>query len=202
MLALLLVSVAPSNRVLAFEPPRPVKSLLEMRQERVVVQTWDLSCGAAALTTILKYQFNDPVSERDIAKVLIRRDKYVDNPSLVRAQQGFSLLDLKRYVDARGYTGIGYGHLELDDLIELAPLIVPIRHNGYDHFVVFRGKRGNRILVADPAWGNRTLAVDAFEAEWMPYPEFGRVAFAVAEKDGTLPPNQLVPRSGDFVFLR
>jgi len=34
----------------------PVKSLLEMRRERVVVQEWDLSCGAAALATILHYQ--------------------------------------------------------------------------------------------------------------------------------------------------
>ena len=47
--------------------------------------------------------------------------------------------------------------LELEDLIERAPIIVPILANGYNHFVVFRGMRGNRVLVADPAWGNRTL---------------------------------------------
>ena len=46
----------------------PVKSLLEVRQDRVTVQQWDLSCGAAALATLLKYQYGDPVSERDIAK--------------------------------------------------------------------------------------------------------------------------------------
>ncbi len=201
-LALLLFGLAPTGLVFAVEPARPVKSLLEMRQDGVTVQKWDLSCGAAALGTVLKYQYDDPVSERDIAKALIGRDKYIDNPALVRAQEGFSLLDLKRYVDARGYTGIGYGKLELDDLIERAPIIVPISSNGYNHFVVFRGMRGNRVLVADPAWGNRTLTVDEFEDEWLTYPEFGRVGFVVAQKDGTLPPNRLAPRSDDFVFLR
>jgi predicted double-glycine peptidase len=201
-LALLLVGVASSDHVLAVEPTRPVKSLLEMRHDRVTIQAWDLSCGAAALTTILKHQFDDPLSERDIAKGLIGRNKYVDNPSLVKAQQGFSLLDLKKYVDARGYLGIGYGKLELEHLIDRAPIIVPVRHNGYNHFVVFRGIRGNRVLVADPAWGNRTLTVDEFEDEWLPYPEFGRVGFVVAHEDGTLPPNHLAPRAEDFVFLR
>ena len=47
---------------------RPVKSLLEMRHDNVVVQEWDLSCGAAALATILNYQYDDPVSEREIAE--------------------------------------------------------------------------------------------------------------------------------------
>jgi uncharacterized protein len=191
-----------SSSVLALEPPRPVKSLLETRHDRVTIQNWDLSCGAAALATILNYQYGDPVPERDIAKALIGRDKYIENPSLVKAQQGFSLLDLKKYVDARGYTGIGYGKLELAHLIERAPIIVPIGHNGYNHFVVLRGKRGNRILVADPAWGNRTLTVDEFEDEWLAYPEFGRVGFVVTHADGSQPTNRLAPRPEEFVFLR
>jgi predicted double-glycine peptidase len=202
ILALFTVGFSSSTSVLALEPPRPVKSLLEMRHDRVTIQNWDLSCGAAALATILNYQYGDPVPEREIAKGLIGRDKYLDNPSLVKAQQGFSLLDLKKYVDARGYTGIGYGKLDLDDLIERAPIVVPIRANGYNHFVVFRGIRGNRILVADPAWGNRTLTVDEFEDAWLVYPEFGRIGFVVAQRDATLPENRLAPRSEDFVFLR
>ena len=202
MLALLLLGVAPSNPVLALEPPRPVKSLLEMRHDRVAIQNWDLSCGAAAVATVLNYQYDDPVPERDIAKGLIGRDKYLDNPSLVQQQEGFSLADLKNYVDARGYTGIGYGQLELEHLIDRAPIIVPIRATGYNHFVVFRGVQGNRVLLADPAWGNRTLTIDEFEDEWIRYREFGRVGFVVAQKDGMLPPNHLAPRSDDFVFLR
>lgn len=202
IVALLLCGLSPGTPALAADQARAVKSLLEMRHEQVVIQNWDLSCGAAALATILNYQYGDTVSEREIAKGLIGRNKYIENPSLVQMQQGFSLLDLKGYVDGRGYEGIGYGGLDLDQLIERAPMIVPILTNGYNHFVVFRGMRGNRILVADPAWGNRTLTLDEFEDAWLAYPEVGRVGFVIAQQDGTLPPNRLAPRPDDFVFLR
>lgn len=180
----------------------PVRSLLEMRQDRVVVQQWDLSCGAAALATLLNYQHGDPVSEREIAKGLIEREEYLEEPLLVQARHGFSLLDLKRYVEKRGYQGIGYGQLTLQDLIERAPVIVPVRFHGYNHFVVFRGARGNRVLLADPAFGNQTMLARKFEGAWLDYAEFGKVGFVVARLDDAPPPNQLTPRPGDFVSLR
>jgi predicted double-glycine peptidase len=180
----------------------PVKSLLEMRRDRVVVQEWDLSCGAAALATLLNYQHGDPVSEREIAKGLIRREEYVENPVLVRLRHGFSLLDLKRYVEDRGYRGIGYGQLTLEDLMEQAPVMVPINTHGYNHFVVFRGALGSRVLLADPAFGNRTMLAAKFQKAWLDYPKFGRVGFVVARADDAEPPNQLAPVPSDFVFLR
>lgn len=181
---------------------RPVKSLLEMRQERVVVQNWDLSCGAAALATLLNYQHGDRVPERAVAIALVKREEYLAQPKLVRIRHGFSLLDLKRYVDKRGYEGIGFGRLTLQDLVERAPIMVPIRLYGYNHFVVFRGMRGDRVLLADPAWGNRTMRVEKFENAWFDYPDFGKVGFVVARSDGATPPNRLAPRSSDFVLLR
>ncbi len=181
---------------------KPVQSLLEMRRVNVVVQKWDLSCGAAALATLLHYQHHDFVSEREIAKRLISRKEYIEMPQLVTVRQGFSLLDLKRYVDARGYQGIGYGKLALKDLIERAPIMVPVSIHGYNHFVVFRGIRGNRVLLADPAWGNRTLLKERFEHSWIEYPEIGKVGFVVVRNGGNAMPNRLAPRSRDFVFLR
>jgi predicted double-glycine peptidase len=175
-----------------------VKSLLEMRQDGVVVQRWDLSCGAAALATILTYQYGDPVPEREITRGLIQREEYLADPRLVQARQGFSLLDLKRYVDGRGYEGIGYGAVTFEDLPELAPAIVPVSFNGYNHFVVFRGVAGDRVLLADPAFGNRTMTADAFIDAWLISPDFGRVAFVVAPGDGSTPPNHLAPRPIDF----
>ena len=199
--AILLVTSTPGETALA-AGQGAVESLLEMRHDRVVVQQWDLSCGAAALATILNYQHDDPISERDIAKGLIHRDEYVENPTLVRFRHGFSLLDLKRYVDRRGYEGKGYGQLTLDDLVERAPIMVPVRFNGYNHFVVFRGMRGNRVLLADPAFGNRTMLANSFVAAWLEYADFGRVGFVVARTDGVTGPNKLAPRALDFVSLK
>lgn len=180
----------------------PVKSLLEMRQKNVVVQKWDLSCGAAALATLLNYQLGDKITEDKIAKSLIQRKEYIDKPMLLRIQQGFSLLDLKRFVDRRGYKGIGYGKLKFSDLIKRAPLLVPVNFDGYNHFVVFRGIRGNRVLLADPAWGNRTMPRQRFESAWLEYPEFGKVGFEVIDPLKGPQPNRLAPRDSDFVMLR
>lgn len=185
--------------VVAAEDIRPVRSLLEMRRTNVEVQEWDLSCGAAALTTVLKYQHGADITEREVARVLVAREEYLERPELVQIRQGFSLLDLKRFVDGRGYRGIGYGQLELQDLVERAPILVPINTIGYNHFVVFRGMAGNRVLLADPAWGNRTMTVERFERVWIDYGRIGKVGFVVAGPDGPVPPGDLAPQPRDFL---
>lgn len=181
---------------------QPVRSMLELRREHVVVQEWDISCGAAALATLLKYQHGDDVTERQVAVALMSRPEYMQLPEIVRARQGFSLLDLKRYADARGYKGIGYGKLELEHLLQKAPIIVSIQTHGYNHFVVFRGMLGNRVLLADPAWGNRTMLATQFLDSWIDYAKLGKIGFIVARQDGQQPPNRLHPRATEFVLLR
>ncbi len=185
----------------ALAESRSVRSLLEIRWENVIVQEWDLSCGAAALATILNFQHSDPVSEREIALGMMAREEYLENPLLVRIRQGFSLLDMKRFVETRGYNGVGLGKLSFEDLLENAPLIVPINLHGYQHFVVFRGTLGNRVLLADPAYGNRTMLRSRFEQAWINFPKIGHVGFIVKRRDNLIPPNQLAPTPGDFVTL-
>ena len=181
--------------------PLPVVSLLEQRQAKVVMQGWDYSCGAASLATLLNFQHGDPVTEREIALGLMSRIEYVENPLIVNLRQGFSMADLKLYVDARGYHGRGIGRLDLDSLVERAPAMVPIMVNGSSHFVVLRGRRGNRVLLADPLFGNRTMTTDQFLAAWPEHEEFGRVGFVVERKDGLPPPNRLEPAADDFLTL-
>lgn len=181
----------------------PVKSLIEMRHQNVVIQKWDLSCGAAALTTLLNYQHGEQLTEKEVAVSLMNRPEYIDQPQLIQIREGFSLLDLKRYAEARGYKGVGLGKMEMKDLVAKAPLLVPIRTNDYNHFVVFRGMRGNRVLLADPAWGNRTMLKDEFEAAWIDYPTVGRVGFAVERKSLPQPmPHGLMATGEDYVMLR
>lgn len=180
---------------------QPVVSLQEMRRARTVVQEWDLSCGAAALATILNHQHGDPIGEREIALALVSQERYLEQPLLVRIRNGFSLLDLKRFVEARGYRGIGYGGLTLNDLVERAPIMVPVNSRGYRHFVVFRGRMGDRVLLSDPAFGTRTLTAAAFEEVWLELEELGRVGFVVSRGDEPSPPGDLAPRPEEFPTL-
>lgn len=154
---------------------KKVSSFLELRHRNVVLQRWDLSCGAASLSTLLAYQHQDPVPEREIAEAMLK----AGDPDRIRTHLGFSLLDLKRYVQARGYLGEGYGQLGLPDLAELAPAITPIRVSAYDHFVVFRGFAKGRAVLADSAYGNRTMLAEGFRKVWR-----GQIGFVVKQSGG------------------
>jgi len=184
----------------------PVLSIEELRDQGVIRQKADLSCGAAALATLLNFQFGDHVTERQVTQGLIQRQEYIEHPEVVRVREGFSLLDLKRYVTTRGYVGIGYGKLTFDDLGSLAPLIVAISPLGYNHFVVYKGIVGDKVLLGDPAYGNRTMSREKFENIWIDFPEIGKIGFIVT-RDGkpappgalTANPNLFVAPSGDFI---
>src|SRR4051794_39712255 len=160
----------------------PVRSLLEIRQAGVIVQQWDVSCGAAALATLLTYHLGDPVSEKAVAQAMLGKT----DPLRVKVRRGFSLLDLKRYAEARGFQADGYTGMSLDDLEELGPAIVAVVLDRYPHFVVFRGRSGDRVLLADPAFGNRSVEVEVFEKAWQ------KIAFVVERKGG----DKLPSRSG------
>ena len=197
-----LVALLLCSPVLAGEQ-RSVRSLLEVRRAGVMIQNWDLSCGAAALGTLLRYEFGDAVTERKIARALISRGEYIEHSELVKIREGFSLLDLKRYVQTRGYKGLGYPQLDLNDLIELAPIMVPINALGYNHFVIFRGIMGDSVLLADPAWGNRTMTIEKFQHMWLDYGgSMGHVGFVVERADGGKPLSRLQPGLSDFVMLQ
>ncbi|MBV8456451.1 MAG: C39 family peptidase [Acetobacteraceae bacterium] len=186
----------------AADDPKPVTSLIEMRHKDVVIQKWDLSCGAAALDTLLRHEWGDHVTEQDIAIGLMSRKEYIQHPQLVQLREGFSLLDLKRYVDKHGYKGIGLGDMDFDDLLKYAPLMVPVNALGYNHFVIFRGVYGNRVVLADPAWGNRTMTIEKFKRMWLNFGKLvGHVGFVVEKADGRPAVSKLAPRPSDIMTL-
>ena len=139
-------------------------SLKEIREDGVVRQQWDTSCGAAAMATVFTYTFNDPVTEREAASGLLRQTE----PLKVRHRGGFSMLDMKRYAAERGYRGIGFRDMEFEDIRYLDAPIVPVSFNGYDHYVVYKGvtPEGD-IRIGDPAFGNRILSRERFEDAWV-----------------------------------
>jgi len=185
---------AVANAAVVFAAARPdaklIHSLAEIRNAQVVRQEWDLSCGAAAVATVLTYQLGHAVTEREVALALLRRT----TPALVRSRQGFSLLDLKIYAATQGYAAAGYADMDLPDLDAAAPAIVPIRSHGFRHFVVYRGRAGGLVLVADPAFGNRTMPEAAFREAWA-----GGVGFVVFDPADPHPPNRMGAPAGLFL---
>jgi predicted double-glycine peptidase len=156
--------------------------MMETRDAQVIRQHWDLSCGAAAIATLMTYQLDRPVTEREVALAMLRRT----TPTLVRSQLGFSLLDLKIYAGRQGLAAAAFEGMTLDDLDGLAPAITPIRAHGFRHFVVYRGRRDGRVLIADPAFGNRTLPEAEFRSVWA-----GGIGFVVFDPANPRAPNRM-----------
>jgi predicted double-glycine peptidase len=152
---------------------KTVKSFKALREEGVVLQALDFSCGAAALSTVLTFAFQDPVPETDIvAAILVTGQTPKEGLQKYFRRRGFTLLDLKRATESRGYRGAGYRGMTVDDLVEsigqeYLPVLVPISPMGYYHFVVVRGLRGDRVFLADPAVGNVTMKISRFEELWV-----------------------------------
>lgn len=142
---------------------KTVRTLKEMRYEQIVRQKWDMTCGAAALSTLLTYDFKDNTPETAVVTWILRRT----DPVKMQARKGFSLLDLKHFVQARGYRAEGFSEMSLEELAGVkVPAIVPIRSKGVDHFVIVRGVFGDRVVLADPAFGNMTMKAQKFQEVW------------------------------------
>jgi hypothetical protein len=142
-----------------------VKTVKELRQQRAfsstIHQQYDFSCGSAALATLLTHHYNKPVTEAQVFEAMFQQG---DQQKIKRA--GFSLLDMKRYLESRGYQADGF-EVTLDRLGEArVPAIALIRENGYNHFVVIKGLREDRVLVGDPSIGARVMTRKEFERVW------------------------------------
>jgi hypothetical protein len=138
-----------------------VKTWKQMRFAGTVHQQFDFSCGSAALATLLTYHYNYPVTEAVIFEAMFVRG----DQQKIR-QQGFSLLDMQRFLRERGFFADGF-ELPLEKLAEAKlPAIVLISDNGYNHFVVLKGVAEGRVLLGDPATGARTVSIAHFRELW------------------------------------
>ena len=148
---------------------KPVESMLERRYRHVVRQQYDFSCGAAALATLLRYAYGLRLDEATVLAGLWG----VADPELVQTR-GFSLLEMKRYLERLGYRGRGY-EIDLSRLERInVPTIVLMDIDGYQHFVVLKTVGDGYAHVADPALGNRRYPLDEFIDSWP-----SRTVFAV-----------------------
>jgi hypothetical protein len=123
---------------------------------------------------VLTYGFRDPVTERFAAEKMLEQT----DAKKVRSQGGFSLLDLKNFVESRGYSGNAYRNMSFDDLKVFHAPIVPISMKGYNHYVVINGSASGKVQLADPAFGHRSLTVAEFEKIWL-----NGMAFVISKKE-------------------
>lgn len=140
----------------------PTVSLREARYSSMVRQQYDFSCGSAALSTLLTYHYGFAVDEQ-----VVFEEMYSRGEQEKIKKEGFSLLDMKRYLEAHGFEADGF-EAPLDKLASAeVPAIVLINDSGYNHFVVIKGIRDHRVLLGDPSGGIRSMTRAAFEGIWM-----------------------------------
>ena len=138
-----------------------VTSLKEARFRTTVPQRYDFSCGSAATATLLSYQYGLPVNEEQVFVKM-----YTNGDQAKIRKEGFSMLDMRRYLQSQGFEADGF-ELPLEKLAEEGvPAIVLLNDRGYRHFVVVKGLRNGRVLLGDPARGTRAMPRSRFEALW------------------------------------
>ena len=137
------------------------RSLKEMRWDTVVRQQYDFSCGSAAVATLLTYHYERPTSEDEVFEAMIQ----VGDREKIQAQ-GFSMLDMKRYLDSLGMQSDGF-KMKLESFLKIGvPGITLVDTQGYKHFVVVKGLDENNVLVGDPAVGAVAVPKDYFKGIW------------------------------------
>lgn len=139
----------------------PVRSLEARKFDTVVRQAYDFSCGSAALATLLTYHYERPLTEAQVFDAMWA----VGDQENIRVK-GFSLLDMKLYLESIGLKADGY-RVPLAKLKDVGvPFIALIVHRGYAHFVVVRGIAEDYVVLGDPSRGALTMRRDEFEKEW------------------------------------
>jgi predicted double-glycine peptidase len=138
-----------------------LNSVKDLRFRGTLRQQYDFSCGSAAVATLLTHHYGKPVTERFV----FERMYLAGNQQKIR-REGFSLLDMKKFLHAMGYQADGFTQ-PLDKLAQAGlPAIVLITTNGYQHFVVIKGLADGRVLIGDPAMGTLAVPLRRFEQMW------------------------------------
>jgi uncharacterized protein len=140
------------------------RTYIEIRNQNIVMQRRDYSCGAACLATLARYYWGDDVTED---MVLVALDQILTPEEIQdRIKNGLAMTDLRKAAVKLGYSAV-VGKLTFSKLQEAkVPVLVGISPEGHDHFVVYRGFDGNWVYVADPIRGNIRIPVWQFLHEW------------------------------------
>jgi predicted double-glycine peptidase len=134
------------------EPTLQRHTLKELRDQNVVKQEKDYSCGSAALATLMIYYFGHKTSEQEILTLMT--SSMTEEERRRKPLTGFSLLDLKRVALSMGYRASGF-RLTSEQLVRVS---------------------WRRVYLADPARGNLRMSLERFLDEW------GGIIFVLGKK--------------------
>ncbi|WP_457637635.1 C39 family peptidase [Oceanithermus sp.] len=142
--------------------PAPYRPL---RYTHVTGQADWYTCGAAAVSTLLTYYYNDPATEQEVLEVAFAETQASGKDPL----KGLTALSLKRALQQRGYTVKAY-RVNLEQLADYfrrggLPVVGHVTKPQL-HFLVISGivpdPRTHRlqVLLADPSWGRRIIPLE------------------------------------------
>lgn len=144
------------------EPLEVVSPVVEQKFKNIAHQTYDYSCGSAALTTLLNGYLGRQFTEKQIMDGMLKFGEY----DKIVQRRGFSLLDMKRLALALGHNANGFKG-SLEELKKAGhPAIVAIHYMNFKHFVIVKKYQNGRFFVADPALGNITFTEEKFNEIW------------------------------------
>ncbi len=128
-----------------------------MKKNLIVLQDGYKECGAASLLSIIRYY-----------KGNIALAKLVEMTNTTK--EGTNFYQLKQASEQVGLNSIGYKVDEITSLKEIKrPFICQLIDHSYEHFVVVYEVKKDKIIMMDPAFGEKCLSILDFSKLWTGY---------------------------------
>ncbi|TKX32326.1 C39 family peptidase [Campylobacter aviculae] len=169
-----------------------VKSYSEIKNKNVIRQSYEESCGASSLATLINILDDKKLSELDLLKTMSGQKLYTDMVSFA---------DLNDAVKKLGYESKSY-RIDRKSLEKLAgiPILVKIEDDPrFPHFVVIINHRGDFLQILDPSYGEYISSKRQFFSVWDRYKK-GGYALIIAPKKKLKEYKLNIPKSLNFDF--
>ena len=135
-----------------------VKSYQEIKNARTIRQSYEASCGAASMATILNLIDKQSYTEMDMIKALSKKELHTDMVSFA---------DLENALKSLKYEAKSY-KIDRNILEHLkVPVLVKIEDDPrFPHFVVIINYDGNYLVMLDPSHGEYIASKSQFYSLW------------------------------------
>ena len=143
-----------------------VKSYQEIKNEKVIRQNYEESCGAASLATLINILDDSNLTELDLLKAMSGQQLYTDMVSFA---------DLNDAVKKLGFQSKSYKiDRKILESIMSVPILVKIEDDPrFPHFVVIINHKGNYLQIFDPNYGEYISSKREFYSVWDRYNKGG-----------------------------